>query len=100
MKRLATICVLTAFCIGQASVHADNDKDKDSKGVPPGLAKKGGVPPGQAKKQAQSESGTTAVTTPAPAGVTPAVTATAPVAAAPAGAKSTDQSASTPAKTE
>ena len=50
MKRLATICVLTAFCIGQASVRADNDKDKDSKGVPPGLAKKGGVPPGQAKK--------------------------------------------------
>jgi hypothetical protein len=100
MKRFATICVLTAFCIGQASVRADNDKDKENKGVPPGLAKKGGLPPGQAKKQAQSESGNTVVTTPAPASVTPAVTTTAPVAAAPAGTKSTDQTASTPTKTE
>src|SRR4026209_624239 len=97
MKTLTTICLL-ALSMGQASLRADNDKD--NKGVPPGLAKKGGLPPGQAKKQAQSENGTPGVAAPAPVTATPAVTTTAPVAASPAGVKSTDQTANTPVTTE
>ena len=56
MRKLAALLIVFAFCAAQVEISARADnKDKDKKGVPPGLAKKDGVPPGQAKKQEAQE---------------------------------------------